>query len=167
MIYAKLLLSLSFKYLQIYTIDNKHAKKILIFNKEVLVMNTIIETDNNQNIRLVNLDDTILFRENKAKIQEKIEQFNQKFLKAIRKLKDMAADFDYESYEYSVAELSDKVENNLIIKDEQKLKQTLASIAMSDILLDEGIEQKDPECLTAALSGLIFDLNNLEIFTKI
>lgn len=118
----------------------------------------------NENFDVINLDNNMLIRENKGRIQEKIEQFNIKFINAIRSLKDNNSNYDYDYYEYKVAELSFRVDKMLEVKSPKKLRQVLVSISMNDLLLDEGIENNNLECLMAAFSNLRFDLDKLDIF---
>lgn len=127
-------------------------------------MNTITEEIGKDNFDVVNLDSNMFIRENKGKIQEKIEQFNRKFIEAIRRLKHINNNYDYNYYEYKVAELSFRVDKYLTVESTKKLRQVLASIEMSNIILDEGIKNDDLECLTVAFSGLRTDLNSLHIF---
>lgn len=133
-------------------------------------MNILTDEVKNENFDVINLDNNMLIRENKGRIQEKIEQFNIKFINAIRSLKDdksnsnSNSNYDYDYYEYKVAELSFRVDKLLEVKSPKKLRQVLASISMGDLLLDEGIENNDLECLMAAFSTLRFDLDNLDIF---
>lgn len=127
-------------------------------------MNTITKKIQKDNFDVVNLDSNMFIRENKGKIQEKIEQFNRKFIEAIRRLKHINKNYDYDYYEYKVAELSFRVDKYLTVESTKKLRQVLASIEMSNIILDEGIKNDDLECLMVAFSGLRTDLNNLHIF---
>jgi len=129
-------------------------------------MNILTEDVQKDNYDVSNLDSNMLIRENKGKIQERIEQFNIKYVNAIRRLKDSNPDYDLDYYEYKVAELSFKVDKLLVIKSHNVLRQVLASISMSDLLLDEGIENNDLECLMTAFSTLRYDLDNLNIFKE-
>lgn len=123
-----------------------------------------ITTDIQNNYDVMNLDSNMLIRENKGKIQDKVEQFNQKFINAIRCLKKLDNNYDYNYYEYKVAELSFRVDRKMSVKSSNKLKQVLASIEMSNLILDEGIKNNDIECLMAAFTGLRCDLDSLNIF---
>ena len=95
----------------------------------------------------------MLIGENKGKIHERIEQFNINYVNAIRSFKDSNSGYDFDYYEYKVAELSFCVDKLLVIESPYVLRQVLASI-MSDLLLDESIENNDLESIMTVFSTL-------------
>ncbi len=96
--------------------------------------------------------------------QNKIEEFNNKYFNALISLKEYENDINFDSYFYRLYNFSNQINEKLIITNEHKLKLVLASIDMADIILNQGIKNKDLEYLTTAFYGLNSDLESLNIF---
>lgn len=91
----------------------------------------------------------------------KLSDFNKKLVKGFELLNKEGTNID-EIYYERIAQLTDYVNNKLNIRNYEDFKKAIAFIEMSEVILDQGIREKDFDCLTEGLYTLKSNLENFE-----
>lgn len=128
--------------------------------KEVITMKSLNEIKNNKdfnhNLEIVNYSSSIF---------SKIVDFNNKVLDAFNKLEKDGCTVYSEDYEY-INELNYSAYKKLNVETYQEYSKIVGAIGISEMLVNQGIEDNDVECLTEGLYTLGQILNELNVFDK-
>lgn len=100
-----------------------------------------------------------------SSIFSKIVTFNNKVLEGFKLLEDDGIEINDRYYEY-IIELDELASNNLCIDDFNDFNKAFSAIRSSELLIDNGILNKDLECITEGLYGLGFILEDLGILKQ-
>lgn len=89
----------------------------------------------------------------------RLSDFNKKVVKAFEMLEDEGIEID-PLYYNRIAQLTDYVNNKLSIDDYDDFKRIISFIELSEILIKQGTEEKDFDCLTEGIYTLKSNLEN-------
>ncbi len=95
----------------------------------------------------------------------RLSDFNKKIVKAFEILKNNGIEID-QLYYNRIAQLTDYVNNKLNIENYEDFKRIISFIELSEILVNQGIEDNDFDCLTEGLYSLKSNLENFKIWIR-
>ena len=113
--------------------------------------------------KLMELNSSVRIITYNSMVCGRIGSFIGKFLDALIDLEHQGQEINKRYYE-RVDNLINLISNNLNITNSELYSKVMASIGLFEILLNQGIENKDIECLTEGFYGLEDDLKTLNIF---
>lgn len=119
-------------------------------------LSNITNEEFNHNLDIVNYTSSIF---------SKIVDFNNKVVDALKTLENEGYTIYPEDYEY-INELNYSAYKKLLVQTSQEYSKIIGAIGISEILVNQGIEDKDVECLTEGLYTLGQILNDLNVFNS-
>ena len=91
----------------------------------------------------------------------RLSDFNKKIVKAFEILEEAGTEID-PIYYNRIAQLTDYVNKKLNIDDREDFKRIISFIELSEILINQGKEDNDFDCLTEGLYSLQSNLENFK-----
>lgn len=115
------------------------------------------------NINLKNYDIYTLLKNKRYTLTalDNLYKYNQEYLIALHNLEENDEYFDYEPYHAKIAKISNKITNNLNIKNSDELNKFLSLIRISMRLLRKSIDNKDLETLDVSFYTLEENIEQL------